>query len=641
MEEGTLQLLGGKVHTNGDSYMNGKTGVGAGVYVSSHGKFIMGEDASICDNTAYSNTKPGNTFYAEENADVKIADITKIQEKDKLGNSVQSVIEVSLTVNIKGNNNMLVYDGTELMVSGYKISSNLGENMFKESWVSYLPGTTPKATRTNAGTTEMGLSKNDFSVTPEAITGVDIKSVSVEVDDGYLTIAPRTVILTSASGEKPYDGTPLTKPSVTIDGGFVNGEVSDIKATGSVTTVAEGEVVNTITYTESASFKADNYIILKQEGKLKIDSCEAVLEWSDTGIPYDGKSHAPTAKVSNLADGDTCEVTVEGAQTKVGDNYIATATALSNPNYRLPADATTKFEIIGYTITFADEDGTELQSGVVEYGTKPSYKGETPSKAADELCSYEFLDWSPAIKEVTGNQTYKATYKSTQKKYTVEAGSLPEGVTLSFSGKETVEAGKGVTFTVVLGKGYDRGDDFAVAVNGTKLEPNADGSYTISDILKDSVITVSGVSKVEYSITKGEGTKYTLGSDGTVIFTFKRSVNDKSTFGRFIRAEMDGREIDPKNYNKSSGSLILELKKEYLETLSAGEHLLKVYFDDDADGAVAHLIIVAASVTPAPASDSSPTTGDTSAPILWIILLAAALVGISEMVYLKSRSVRE
>ena len=50
-------------------------------------------------------------------------------------------------------------------------------------------------------------------------------------------ILPRKVTLKSETASKPYDGTALTKPDVKVSGdGFVEGEVSDIKATGSVTT---------------------------------------------------------------------------------------------------------------------------------------------------------------------------------------------------------------------------------------------------------------------------------------------------------------------------------------------------------------------------------------------------------------------
>ena len=98
-------------------------------------------------------------------------------------------------------------------------------------------------------------------------------------------ITKRTVILTSETASKAYDGTPLTKPDVTVDGnGFVTGEVSDIKATGSVTTVADGEKTNTIVYTEETGFKADNYQITKNEGTLTI-TAQSITPGPDSEDP--------------------------------------------------------------------------------------------------------------------------------------------------------------------------------------------------------------------------------------------------------------------------------------------------------------------------------------------------------------------
>ena len=52
---------------------------------------------------------------------------------------------------------------------------------------------------------------------------------AITVVNGTLTIKKRSVTLTSESDDKPYDGTPLTKPAVTVGGdGFVDGEVTDI-----------------------------------------------------------------------------------------------------------------------------------------------------------------------------------------------------------------------------------------------------------------------------------------------------------------------------------------------------------------------------------------------------------------------------
>lgn len=62
-----------------------------------------------------------------------------------------------------------------------------------------------------------------------------------------MKITPRAVTLTSETAGKTYDGTALEKPVVTVGGdGFVEGQVTEIKATGSVTNA--GSVANTMAY---------------------------------------------------------------------------------------------------------------------------------------------------------------------------------------------------------------------------------------------------------------------------------------------------------------------------------------------------------------------------------------------------------
>ena len=113
-------------------------------------------------------------------------------------------------------------------------------------------------------------------------------------------IMKRQVILESASASKVYDGTPLTKPEVTVGGdGFVEGEVSGLKAIGTVTNVADGEVDNEIVWDWTEGFGEGNYDITKTEGKLSIEpqSVDPDNPESYTGIkvgelsdlPYKGK----------------------------------------------------------------------------------------------------------------------------------------------------------------------------------------------------------------------------------------------------------------------------------------------------------------------------------------------------------------
>ena len=72
-----------------------------------------------------------------------------------------------------------------------------------------------------------------------------------------------------------------------------------------------------------------------------------------------------------------------------------------------------------YTITFANYNGTTLQSSDYAYGSTPTYTGETPTKPATAQYTYSFKGWTPAIAEVTAAATYTAEYDSTAVLYTV------------------------------------------------------------------------------------------------------------------------------------------------------------------------------------------------------------------------------
>ncbi|WP_370748222.1 YDG domain-containing protein [Faecalibacillus intestinalis] len=75
----------------------------------------------------------------------------------------------------------------------------------------------------------------------------------------------------------------------------------------------------------------------------KINPRTIDLNWNKE-LTYNGKEQLPTATVSNLADGDECEITVEGANRNAG-TYEAKATKVSNPNYKLPENVTTSYTI--------------------------------------------------------------------------------------------------------------------------------------------------------------------------------------------------------------------------------------------------------------------------------------------------------
>ena len=96
-----------------------------------------------------------------------------------------------------------------------------------------------------------------------------------------------------------------------------------------------------------------------QEITNKINPRTIDLNWNKE-LTYNGKEQLPTATVNNLADGDECEITVDGAQHKNAGTYEATATKVSNQNYKLPEDVTTSYTIKpkDVTVTITPNGGT-------------------------------------------------------------------------------------------------------------------------------------------------------------------------------------------------------------------------------------------------------------------------------------------
>ncbi|WP_166635450.1 InlB B-repeat-containing protein, partial [Aminicella lysinilytica] len=232
-----------------------------------------------------------------------------------------------LNVEITGNTDSVVYDGQSHSVEGYTINANdLPEGVS----VSLNAGSKAIATGTNAGIYNMGLTKDDFT-----ISGADKYKVNLSVNDGSLTIAKAAVTLTSASDSKEFDGDPLTNDKVTSEG-FVGNDGATYDVTGTQTYV--GESKNAFSYTLNGDTKADNYDITKTEGTLKVtdrkEAYDITVKAKSDSATYDGKEHS----VSGF---DATEFTVEEHKYTV-EGLSASAKGTNAGTYASKVEGTAK-----------------------------------------------------------------------------------------------------------------------------------------------------------------------------------------------------------------------------------------------------------------------------------------------------------
>ena len=156
------------------------------------------------------------------------------------------------------------------------------------------------------------------------------------------------------------------------------------------------------------------------------------------------------------------------------------------------------------------------------------------------------------------------------------------------------------------------------------------------EIAKADTVTA----KLPPKITAGDGAAVTQGEKKELTFT------SDASFADFVRVELDGTALDEKNYAKREGSTIITLNRDFVATLSVGEHTLAIVSQHGT--ATAKFTVKAKptetatpqpTVPPQPTAQPTPTvqpvsprTGDTANPALWFALLivsGGAAIGIT------------
>ena len=341
--------------------------------------------------------------------------------------TINPVDEVVVT--ITGHNDTVPYDGDEHTVTGYDVS--ISNDLYKEGDFTFSG--TAEAKGTDAGTYPMGLKAEQFSNNNE-----NFKKVTFVVEDGSLTINKRNVVLTSETASKTYDGTALTKPIVKVTGdGFVAGEVSDIKATGSVTHVSAGEVTNTITYTEGTNFKESNYNITKTEGKLSITPLGGVvvtIKGQTKTVTYDGEEH--TAWKYDVIDiSDPLYIKAPDEVPNFWNKNAKGARGTDAGTYAMGWEAAdfentnTNFSNVTFVVTDGSLTITKRPVTLTSASDKKVYDGNALTKKEVTVGGDGFAKNEGATYNVTGTQTNVGESKNTFS-YTLNEGTKADNYTI-------------------------------------------------------------------------------------------------------------------------------------------------------------------------------------------------------------------
>ena len=452
-----------------------------------------------------------------------------------------------VTVTIKGNSKATPYNGTVQSVGGYTVES-ISNTLYTST--DFTLNGQAMATGKDAATYPMNLDATQF-----VNNNTNFSNVKFEIaEDGQLVINPRAVTLTSETAFKDYDGTPLTRPNVKAEGNFVDGEVTKVEATGSVTYVSDGEVTNTIVITEGENFKESNYSITKHEGTLSITEVDAevtvTIKGHEATATYDGDPHSvegyEITDISNkLYTKDDVQFTgqAKAEGTEAGTyqmNLSETQFSNTNSNFK--------------KVTFVVEDGSLIinrksiddQNRITvtkpsdskyngeEHKNKPTVADTKTNRTLVEGTDYE-LSYSDDVTNAgtvtvtikgIGNYSGKTTttYQITKRDVTLTSGSASR-----VYNKEALTNGE----VTVSGDGFAKDEGATYDVTGSQTEVG-ESKNTFKYELK------SNTKASNYNITKVEGDLKVTAEDGEVVVTIT---------GHSDSVEYDGNEKTVSGYD--------------------------------------------------------------------------------------------
>lgn len=479
-----------------------------------------------------------------------------------VANTVKGTLTITpidtVVVTIKGNTDSKVYNGTEQSVTGYTVK--ISDPKYTEADFKFTGD--PKASRTDVGTTPMGLNTDQFENNNK-----NFKNVTFVVEDGSLTITKRPLTIEGQSSEPiTYDGQthsfmkwwPVTPTDNT---GLVSGhEVSGInylltgKDAGSYTGKFSGDA-KIMSGEENVT---ENYSIEYTLGKMKIVPAERIavkIIGNHKEVWYNGQEQSVSGFTFDVADNT---VTVE---LKDGHYAIAKGTNVKTYYMGLKSDDFTinhknykevSAEIVDGYLTIkrhytpnppiTDKITVEItgnSDSVVYDGAEHSVKDYTVKISDSRYTEKDFTFSGKALASGVNAGAYEMGLKADQFKNTnarftnVEFIIKADGVLTITQRPLTITAGSAegiapVTCDKYTVEGLATGDKVdSVKITGIQSEPGESPNVASDAVIKNAkgedvtanykITYVNGVLKAIEVLNKEIHFNYVIGyTDGTI-----------------------------------------------------------------------------------------------------------------------------
>ena len=274
----------------------------------------------------------------------------------------------TITVNVTGNNATFDYDGTEHSAVGYTATLANEDELPNGVKIALKDGVTAEAKRTEAGTTNMGLTAASFN-----IESANYDVTIGKVVDGYVTITPVTakvtVTITEKSGTATYDGKEHIVSgyeSITADNPLYDTEDS-VEENPTVMWTVKGKdageypvgIVAGDFKNTNANFTNVEFVVV--DGALEITPAPVTLQAPIASKTYDGEPLEATQfghsylEGVNFAD-DFASVILTGSQTLVGSSASLITGVIPNEGKKL---TNYNFTFVPGTLTITDGTGED------------------------------------------------------------------------------------------------------------------------------------------------------------------------------------------------------------------------------------------------------------------------------------------